>query len=341
VVTGGEVASKPEPEGTFLVADVYQGLEPVVARGSVKYIRVCQEVRAELEQLSDGTFRRDHEPFQDFYASPTHKVTGPHGWPSYVAKTSLGLAPVEADGSAHFRAPAGKVLYFQALDANLNEVQRMRSVVQLQPGERRGCVGCHENRASSPPVRLALAARREPSRLEAPSWGAVPFSYEAVVQPVLDARCVSCHDARDPRRLDLTGRLDADRVPASYRTLITQGWVHYFDFTWGQEHHKAEPLSFGTVKSRLQGVIDGEHHGVRLDRDEMHRIKCWVDLNCPLWPDYRERLSRPVVALGARGRLTAAEVVNAASGCCRCFPSCRLAGPAIPEEAPPAGSGSR
>ena len=28
-------------------------------------------------------------------------------------------------------------------------------------------------------------------------------------------------------------------------------------------------------------------------REEMQRVKCWIDLNCPLWPDYVYRLNRP------------------------------------------------
>ena len=279
--------------GQFIVADVYQGLEPAVPRGRIKYLRVCQEVRADLERLPDGAYRQDHPPFEDFYASPTHLVRGPHGWPSYVAKASLGLVPVAEDGSASFEAPAGRVLYFQALDEQLNEIQRMRSVVQLQPGEQRSCVGCHEHRASAAPVRPALALRQSPQRLEPPSWGAVPLDYEKVVQPVWDAQCVRCHDSRDERNLDFTGSLGADRVPASYRTLITQGWVHYFDFTWGREHTKAEPMTFGTVQSRLWKVLEAGHYDVELTRDEMHRVKCWIDLNCPLWPDYLQRDLRP------------------------------------------------
>ena len=128
------------------MADVYRGLEPKVKRGQVKYLRVCQEVRADLRQLAGGDYQQDHEQFLDWYATPVHKVSGPHGWPSYVAKGVVGLVPVEADGSANFFAPAGKVLYFQALDENFNELQRMRSVVQLHAGETRGCVGCHEDR---------------------------------------------------------------------------------------------------------------------------------------------------------------------------------------------------
>jgi len=281
--------------GQFFVADVYQGLAPAVPRGQVKYIRVCQEVRAGLLELDNGEYQHDHEPFQDWYATPTHKVSGPNGWPSYVAKGDFGIAPVEADGSASFYAPAGQVLYFQVLDEDFNELQRMRSVVQLQPGERRSCVGCHESRLAAPPVAGAtpLALRREPSSLEPPPWGAGPIAYEKAVQPVWDAHCVRCHDAQDEHKIDLTGALDAEGVPASYRTLIEQGWVHYFDYTWGREHSKAEPLTFGTVKSRLWQVLDPGHYEVQLTAQEKYRIKCWTDLNCPLWPDYQLRSLRP------------------------------------------------
>jgi len=272
--------------GRFVLADVYQGLAPTVKRGRVKYIRVCQEVRADLIQLPNGEYQKDHRPFQDWYATPIHKVRGPYGWPTYVAKGTFGVVPVEEDGSASFFAPAGKVLYFQALDGNFNEIQRMRSVVQLQPGEARGCVGCHENRMATPPLRRVSAACREPRRLSPPPWGCGPFSYETVVQPVWDAKCVRCHHAGHKRKIDLRGTRDADKVPASYRTLISKGLVHYFDCTWGREHGKAAPLTFGTVKSRLWRVLGPGHHDVRLNADDARRIKCWIDLNCPLWPDY-------------------------------------------------------
>jgi hypothetical protein len=250
---------------------------------------VCREVRAELEQLPGGGYRADHPPFQDFYATPIHKVNGPFGWPTYVAKAALGLVPVEADGSARFYAPAGAVLYFELLDEHYTELQRMRSVVQLQPGEQRSCIGCHENRHSAPPARATLASRRPPSRLAPPPWGDGAFAYERVVQPVWDARCVRCHDAGDKQGMNLTGRLDGEKVPASYRTLISKGWVHYFDMTYGLRHSKAAALTFGTARSKLWQVLGARHHDVVLTPDEVHAIKCWIDLNCPLWPDYTYR----------------------------------------------------
>ena len=303
VLGGSDVATENAPSrGQFYVADVYQGLEPTVKRGTVKYIRVCEEVRADLIQLASGGYQADHEPFQDWYATPTHKVSGPHGWPSYVAKGVLGIAPVEEDGSANFYAPAGKVLYFQALDADYNEMQRMRSVVQLQAGEKRGCIGCHESRMSTPipAVMLPKAVRRPPSTLQPPPWGAGPFSYEQVVQPVWDAKCIRCHNPEDQEQINLTGVLDTDGVPASYRTIIAEGWVHYFDYTWGQEHAKATPLSFGTVKSKLWQVLEGGHYDVCLTREETHRVKCWTDLNCPLWPDYVLRSNRMTMRTAAQ-----------------------------------------
>jgi hypothetical protein len=282
-------------EGQFFVADVYNGLEPAVRRGQVKFIRVCQEVRADLLRLPSGGYQQDHEAFEDWYATPTHKVRGPHGWPSYVAKGDLGVAPVEADGSASFYAPSGKVLYFQALDERWNELQRMRSVVQLQPGEKRGCLGCHESRLSAPRANGAtpLALRRPPTRLSPPPWGAGPFAYEKVVQPVWDRNCVRCHDAGDKDHINLTGALDTNGVPASFRTIVEKGWVHYFDYTWGREHSKAAPLSFGTLQSRLWQMLDAGHYAVALTAEETRRVKTWTDLNCPLWPDYIYRLNRP------------------------------------------------
>ena len=303
VLGAGAQAATDATLGQFTVADVYQGLEPAVARGRVKYLRVCQEVRADLEQLPDGEYRRDHGPvFADFYATPVHKVRGPPGWPSYVAKASLGLVPVAADGSANFCAPAGRVLYFEALDENLNELQRMRSVVQLQPREQRSCIGCHEQRHTAPPAAPTLASRRAPAALEPPPWGAVPFAYERVVQPVWDARCVRCHDAADKRGFNLAGALDAERVPASYRTLVSGGWVHYFDMTYGLRPTLAPPASFGVLKSRLAPFLEAGHYDVKLTRDEMHAVKCWIDLNCPLWPDYIERLKRPATQVAAGGK---------------------------------------
>jgi Hydrazine synthase alpha subunit middle domain/F5/8 type C domain len=278
--------------GQFTVEDVYQGLEGFVDRGQAKYIRVCQELRADLEENADGTFRSDHNPFTEFYASPIDLVSGPFGWTSYVAKATWGTVPVETDGSANFLAPSGKVLYFELLDENFNELQRMRSVVQLQPGEKRSCVGCHESRSLAPTVREKTALKREPSSLTPPPWGAGPFDFAKVVQPVLDNNCVKCHNEEHEKGYNLTGTLDKNHIPASYKTIVQSGWVHYLDWQYQRgTPSKADPLTFGTVKSKLWEVLK-DHNGISLSTEEMRAIKCWTDLGCPLWGDYTQRSLR-------------------------------------------------
>ncbi|MCB9769455.1 MAG: hypothetical protein H6752_14750 [Candidatus Omnitrophica bacterium] len=73
-------------QGEFFLTDVYEGVDHAVERGTVKYLRVVEEVKDELEQLSNGAYRNDHEPFMNFYVSPVDLVSGPAGWPTYVAK---------------------------------------------------------------------------------------------------------------------------------------------------------------------------------------------------------------------------------------------------------------
>jgi hypothetical protein len=139
---------------------------------------------------------------------------------------------------------------------------------------------------------MRSALRHDPRMPVAPAWGAGPLDYARTVQPVWDARCIRCHDAKHKKGLDLTATLDQSGVPASYRTLISRGLVHYFDCTWGREHTKAEALTFGSVKSKLWQVLDAGHNDVKLTPEETHRVKCWIDLNCPLWGDYQYRPDR-------------------------------------------------
>ncbi len=297
--------SEPDGKGEFILSDVYAGLGPIVPRGSIKYLRICEELKDYAEETADGRLRESFWNFTDFYASPIFSplngwpgsdgkpdVIGPYGWPPYEAKGVEGLVPVETDGSSRFLAPAGKVLYFQALDANLNEIQRMRSVVQIKAGELRSCIGCHEDRQQTPANKTILAMNHPPTSAESPPWGKGAFGYPGHVQPIFDRKCVSCHGPSHEKGVDLSATPDDFTVPASYRTLITKGLVHYTDCNWGMAHSKNDPMTFGVLKSRLIQVLESGHHDVQLSPDEMHAIKCWIDLNCPLWPDYMERKDR-------------------------------------------------
>jgi hypothetical protein len=280
---------------TMAVMDVYDGLSPTVERGRVAWLRICRELPSRLERRNDGSTVERYDGFMEHYASPVDRVGSPFGWPAYCAKEVIGIVPVEDDGSAHFTVPTGQMFYFQALDKDFIEIQRMASIIQAQPGERRTCLGCHDDRRrTGMPSRLAKALTRQPSTPQPPPWGAGPFWYQRVVQPVLDRKCVSCHDGKKGlKKLDLTATLDGTLAPASYRTLITGGFVHHLNCRWGMLHTKPPPLGVGSPKSKLLPILaQKEHTEVKLTSEERQALLCWIDLNCPLWGDYQHRGDR-------------------------------------------------
>jgi len=294
---------KPELEarnqGQFSVENVYKGLEGQVRPGAAKWLRICEELPTYLRTMPDGTYQADHDPFMKWYASPVDLVSGPFGWPSYIGKGVIGTVPVEKDGSANFTVPSGKVLYFQLLDENHNEIQRMRSVLQMQPGETRSCIGCHESRLLTPTQAYlkADAMKKPPSEPVPPPWGSGPFWFEKVVQPVLDKRCVSCHNAAKPNKIDLSDVRDDESIPVSYRNLVRSGTIHYFNYGYqAGVPYKAAPYTFGTAKSRLWEILKDKNHAeVKLSDAESQALKCWTDLNLPLWGDYSFRPERKTV----------------------------------------------
>lgn len=200
-------------------------------------------------------------------------------------KQVLGTVPVEADGSAYFRAPAKIGLAFQALDERGQAVQTMRSLTYLQPGESVSCVGCHEQRSNAPlSQRTTLARSRPPSAIAPGPDGSKPLSYPILVQPVLNKHCVSCHSGAKPAgKVALTGEPQG-RYSVSYNALI--GRVSFS--TWGGKPGdfrvvNSEPVSqpgfFGARGSAVMKMLLRGHHNVALSRGDIERLATWMDAN--------------------------------------------------------------
>ena len=286
------------PNATVVLQDVYQGLEPWVRRGEVKQIAVVQEI--EKSRLADVKYRCFGFQFPVVSCGAT-----------YAPKKVWGYAPVAPDGSACFSVPAGVPIYFMVLDAQGRAVQRMRSFTHLMPGERQGCVGCHEPRRMTPRAERRAAGALQPVPLQTPEWGLTGFSYNAIVQPVLDAHCVRCHNAeRAPQGLDLSGDL-TDFFNVSYENLARAGtiamdadvgggtwkqfggnpytkWIPTYN---GMEESipKITPKIWGSPVSRLAEVVLSGHPGqdgkprFTLSDAERRRILAWIDLNVPYY----------------------------------------------------------
>mgnify|MGYP001575601814 FL=1 len=77
----------------------------------------------------------------------------------------LGEASVERDGSFFLEVPATTPLRLQTLDADGSTLREMKSWFWVMPMERRGCIGCHEDRRLTPPNRHVLALRKPPQRV--------------------------------------------------------------------------------------------------------------------------------------------------------------------------------
>jgi hypothetical protein len=193
---------------------------------------------------------------------------------------------VEQDGSAYFRAPACKPLYFQAVDESGRAVQGMRTIVYLQPGERRGCVGCHERPGTTPAPREALAARRPPSSIQPGPDGSQPFCYPRLVQPVLERHCVRCHDGSsgpDKSPLVLTAEPQG-RFNQSYENLKPYvRWPSY-------DAAATRPGQAGADLSPLSAVLAGEKHGkyVQVPDADLRVLYLWLDAQVPFYGTYEE-----------------------------------------------------
>jgi hypothetical protein len=205
------------------------------------------------------------------------------------ARWLLGTVPVESDGSAYFQAPAGKPLYFQAVDAHGRAVQSMRSAVYLQPGERRSCIGCHETPGTAAESRMTLALRRPPSRLEPGPDGSQPLSFPRLVQPVLDRHCVSCHDGEEgPGRSPLVLRGEpAGHFSRSYVNL--RPFLRWYE--WGGDSISqiaTHPGQIGADASPLTRLLEDATHRPALTWTdaERRRLYLWLDANVPFYGTY-------------------------------------------------------
>lgn len=306
-----------DPVGTVVLVDVYNGLEPEVPRGSVKSIRIMEQVRKTVD-LNARAF--DQSPVMSYA--------------TYYAKRCWGEVPVEEDGSAHFYVPALREVYFQALDENGREIHRMTSAAQFMPGENLSCMGCHEPRetvsaAPAAEARRPAAAQRAPDTPKLPDWMAsLPaertnprldagiVDFPSVVQPILDRYCIRCHAGENPDGgYDLSGgksryfSISYDNLlgrSQSYRqhnmengemvpeaAALEKPLVHFFWLLWTPSAiHR--PYTSGCYASRLPDYFSAEHCGAEIPDAEKRRVWLWIDANAPYYGTFA--VSRPATA---------------------------------------------
>jgi hypothetical protein len=290
-----------QPKGGVIYSNnVYQGA-PDELRGKAKFLRVLSI---------------DHKTYTYWHKRP-YLSTGPvvSGVQSEGVKRVLGTVPIEEDGSVAFRAPSGIPLHFQLLDGERRALQTMRSFANVMPGERRGCLGCHELHSTTPETySKTLALSREPRQIAPPPWGEDTVSYPRYVRPVLDKHCAKCHtgEGKGRQKVDMTPRPGFLGFDETY-------WLFTGRPAWGAPYvmPKDPPPGFGiadmlmvegydqrdpagyqtpkpmtklSYKSRLIEIASsGKHNGVKVDPISLERLILWVDAMCPYLGDEEVR----------------------------------------------------
>jgi hypothetical protein len=228
-------------------------------------------------------------------------------------KILVGDAKVYEDGSVFFKTESCKPIYFILLDEKGRMVQTMRSWTTLQQGENASCVGCHENKNSSPSsyakrTTQALASGAQKlAPINGPKRG---FSFTKEVQPILDRHCVKCHDGKGDK---LPGTFDLTKTPVldtgakrtwlqSYLTLThsrseekkgSQRWRGNADhellnwITAASTVKLIPPYFKGSNTSPFFKKLDAGHCKT-ITAPEVAVIAMWVDLCVPFCENYTE-----------------------------------------------------
>ena len=258
--------------GTVMVMNVYESDQPWPSGTKIKAIRVVNLFPKENSVANEPRIG---------YAAQS------------LARGVLGTAPVEEDGSAYFKVPTGVGIYFQALDEKGLAVQTMRSATYLHPGENLTCVGCHEPKhtsVSNPDSERPLAMRRPPSKLQPEPTGSYPLTFPRLVQPVLDTKCVPCHEKRALTAPCLRGdQFGKNGWSESFSTLKDRAW----GMSGGngialKEPQYSIPGQVGARASRLYVMLSRGHNNVKLTPEQMRRITLWLDCNSNFYGAYHD-----------------------------------------------------
>ncbi len=136
------------------------------------------------------------------------------GTTMFEGQANLGVARVASDGSWLATVPANVPLHLQAVDVFGMSLENEPVWFSARAGEARVCGGCHENRAKTTVINpgITMAAAIGPTNAKAtvprgqrmstdtqltdpmtPVDQLVGMAWDKALQPIFNAKCVSCH----------------------------------------------------------------------------------------------------------------------------------------------------
>jgi hypothetical protein len=293
------VPAPGERSGVFSIQNVNIGL-PESMHGKARFLQIVEAHERRIRTV------------------PVNLWSGIGG---FETKTVLGTVPIESDGSASFRVPAGKSVFFSVLDEKYRGLHTMRMTTDIKPGERMGCVGCHEPPNTTPLKTVAMASRRKPSEITPPPWGVKTFGFPKLVQPILDQHCISCHGAKDAKDKetgvapDLRSNSETAEafVPNVY-CIYAEGYKKCYKYQsyWSLlkyvkradiYNYITPPGSWGSRVSPLTKSLTAKHHKkVKLTPAQKRILYTWIDCNVPYLDEWRKYSVDPEVRKMAKSK---------------------------------------
>ena len=200
------------------------------------------------------------------------------------AEVVLGEAPVYPDGSFAVEVPAGVPLVFQALDEQGMDLTFHKSWVNVMPGEKRLCMGCHEHRDHAPMNQMPLALQRPPERV---AERGEPVAYLESVAPIVKAKCESCHEPGGPRGLHGTAYRGNEHTNRTKGPILRYVRPHYARDSFLIWKLYGRALSDGRgldqahsrpPRDTWRGSPMPPTHAPQLTPDELRTVVLWVEL---------------------------------------------------------------
>jgi len=124
--------------------------------------------------------------------------SGSNGGNNFEQKRIAGYAPVEPDGSFSIEVPADTILNLQTLDENGMAIETQLTWVWVRPGEKRLCIGCHEDREMALPNLDCAAMYKKPHFVAPPKEKRRTVDFRRDIMPIIAKKCGTsrCHDAK-------------------------------------------------------------------------------------------------------------------------------------------------
>ncbi len=315
-----KIGSGEKPaEGVLYSNNVFEGTDPIL-REKGKYIRVIQ-MDPKTYTTWNKTVQHDGPAVSVFQADGVKRILGtvpieadgsvnfrlPPGQAVFFEMLDENGMAIHVMRSFTYVMPGENRGCFGCHESNMNT----RSNQQMGGGQ------------------MGSALRKAPVALTPAPWGTESISYMRFVQPVLDRNCAKCHQDPENdayKKLNMTCRPSkkgwwanvhsrpGEQSPfcEPYLTLVSG------DCGWGGDKPKNEkgvPINLAGVfvvegynqndpenlktlppytawsptSTLIHNATSGEHHGVKVSKEDAERLIAWVDCNGPYLGDEEVR----------------------------------------------------